>query len=111
MVQHRSRCNEAVMSTLLTFLAGWAEGWIASARPDITVTWEEGPANRDKRATWMAVQGPAAWGQITVWESGEVAVEAMSVDTGKLLFSEHSVVSGVEGLSPLIRKLVATCEA
>lgn len=58
----------------------------------------------------MSVQGPAAWGQLTVWESGEVAVEAMSVETGELVLSEQLAVASDYELLAIIRRLVAACE-
>ena len=58
----------------------------------------------------MSVQGPAAWGQLTVWESGEVAVEAMSVEAGELVLSEQLTVESEYELSAVIRRLVAVCE-
>lgn len=98
------------MITLLSFLVGWAEGWTASGRPDISVSWEQSPADRDKRSAWMAVQGPAAWGQITVWETGEVALEAISTEHGEVVLSDHLTVSGEEQLAGAIRRLIAGCE-
>jgi hypothetical protein len=98
------------MLTLLGFVSGWAEGWLASGRTDLTIAWEESPSDRDKLATWITVQGPAAWGQLTVWETGEVALEAMEVDSGDLIISENAQVDSTELVGRLIRKLVAACE-
>ena len=98
------------MLTLLSFLAGWAEGWTASGRPDVSISWEQSADGRPKQAAWMSVQGPAAWGQLTVWESGEVAVEAMSVETGELVLSEQLAVASDYELLAIIRRLVAACE-
>jgi hypothetical protein len=109
-LQHRPRGDQAHMLTLLSFLTGWAEGWIASGRPDMAVSWERSPQDRPKQSAWMVVQGPAAWGQLTVWESGEVTVEAMSAASGELLISEHLNVSTEKDLLPVIRRFVATCE-
>ena len=98
------------MLTWLSFLAGWVEGWTASGRPDLSIGWERSDDGRPKQAAWMSVQGPAAWGQLTVWESGEVAVEAMSVEAGELVLSEQLTVESEYELSAVIRRLVAVCE-
>jgi hypothetical protein len=98
------------MLTLLSFLTGWAEGWIASGRPDMAVSWERSPQDRPKQSACVAVQGPAAWGQLTVWESGEVTVEAMSTESGALMLSEHLSVTSDEELLTIVRRFVATCE-
>lgn len=98
------------MLTLLGFVAGWAEGWLASGRADLSVTWEDSPKDRDKLATWVTIQGPVAWGQLTVWDTGEVAIEAMNVESGELIISENAQVDSTELVGQLIRKLVAACE-
>jgi hypothetical protein len=97
------------MLTLLSFLAGWAEGWIASGRPDVAVSWEQSADDRPKQAAWIMVQGPAAWGQLTVWESGEVSVEAMGAETGDIVMSENLDVKNEQDLLGVIRRLVAAC--
>lgn len=91
-------------------LTGWAEGWISSGRPDVTVTWERSPSDRDKQATWLLMQGPAAWGQITLWDSGEMAVEAMDVNTGAVVLSEHISEGDEEVVLRNIRRLLTACE-
>jgi hypothetical protein len=95
--------------SLLTFAEGWAEGWLAAGRGDTTVRWERSPDDRPKRAVWVSVQGNAAWGQLTVWESGEVHVEAMDTETGVLVLSDDRFVGTAAALSAELRSLVARC--
>jgi hypothetical protein len=98
------------MLTLLGFVAGWAEGWLASGRTDLVVAWEDSPSDRDKLATWITIQGPVAWGQLTVWETGEVTLEAMDVGSGDLIISESTRVDSTELVGQMIGRLVAACE-
>lgn len=51
-----------------------------------------------------------AWGQLTVWETGEVMLEAMDVGSGDLIISESTRVDSTELVGQLIRRLLAACE-
>lgn len=86
-------------------------GRLAGVRSDdLTVAWEDSPRDRHNLATWITIQGPVAWGQLTVGETGEVVLEAMDVGSGDLIISESTRVDSTELVGQLIRRLVAACE-
>ncbi len=74
-------------------LARVAEWTARLDRPAVEATFTEGPADRDKRAVWTQLAGPAAHGQLTLWDSGEVEVEAYAPESLRLVLSVSDVVN------------------
>lgn len=99
------------MLDLIAFLAGWAEGLSYRENLELTVRWEESDRGLPKRSAWVSIEGPSAWGQLTVWESGEVMIEAMAPGSGDLLLSEAHPAIDAEELNELLRRLVRSCES
>lgn len=57
------------------------------------VRYEESPPGRPKRSAWVVVEGPAAVGQLTLWETGECDVEAEATFDGEVLIRRTTTIS------------------
>ena len=105
--EYRPPSDEAAVTVpFFTYLAEWVT---QLDRPSVTADFTHGPDNRPKRAAWAMVEGPAAAGQLTVWESGEVEVEAFDPATSEPVLAESLVVHAEHELDVLLSWLLSTC--
>lgn len=67
----------ATVPPFLDELRVWFEDYSgAGGRRGIRVEFNEGPPERPKRAAWVRAEGAAAFGQLTLRESGECDTDA-----------------------------------
>lgn len=70
---------------MLSALRAWFDA--LQGERALGVRYEESPP-RPKRSAWIVVEGPAATGQLTVWDTGECDIEAETTFEGEVLRRE-----------------------
>lgn len=98
------------MLTYLYFLGGWVDAWTASGRSDVSLEFVMGPSEYPKRSAWVIAEGRSVAGQLTVWDSGEVEGEAISISTGERVLVVSDLIGTPEELGSQMRRLIAACD-
>jgi hypothetical protein len=85
-------------------LRAWHDSYVADGgRRGISVEWND-DLHEPKRAAWIVARGRSAWGQLTLWESGECETEAVGTPNigepstillRSRVFSDPSLVAAV----------------
>lgn len=91
---------------MLSALRDWFLALPEEAR--VGVRYEESPDDRSKRSAWIVVEGPAASGQLTLWETGECELEAEATFDDQVLLQETSTVASESDVARAAESLLAT---
>jgi hypothetical protein len=88
------------------------ESWFRGERDDLiasgyAISMHRGSGLADKRSAWVEIESPRAAGQIIVWDSGEVDIEAVAKRDGATLLAETRTVETRAELEDAARTLVA----
>lgn len=98
------------MLTLLDVVLAWHVGWTAGARTQPSIELTIGDVDRSKRSIWLTLQGDEVSGQLTVWDSGEMDLEAYrNVDSSAVLRESRQVDTPTEVLRA-IEEVVRACQ-
>lgn len=92
---------------LLSALRRWGASREEELRADgMVVELHSSGPERDKPAGWLIVEGDAAVGQLTVWNTGEAAVECAAVQPGSVVRCEHHDLASTAELHAVIDRLL-----
>lgn len=96
------------MNTLISYIAGWTAGYNAAA-PAVQVEFHQrgGP----KPSAWIMIEGPVNAGQLTVWNTGEVEVEAYAISTSERVHAESVQLTSEGELGHRLEQLASICRA
>jgi hypothetical protein len=94
------------MSTIISYITGWAAGWNAAGPPVPVELQQRGGT---KSSAWVILEGPVNAGQLTAWDTGEVDVEAYSIEAGERLLGESLQVTSEDELGRLLERLADIC--
>ena len=92
---------------LLGYLARWLRDY--EGPPEVVIGLESGGDPAECRLAWLTGDGPSASGNLTVWETGDVAIELYDSATADAVLLSRGRVSGWPELAPFIASFVATC--
>jgi hypothetical protein len=68
-----------------------------------------GAATSECETSWLTVEGPAAFGHLTLWESGIVAVEIYEVASAETLLRSRLQVTSMAELASQLSAFVEGC--
>lgn len=92
---------------LLSYLDRWLVDY--SGPPELVMGLERGSEQAECAVGWLTVEGPAAFGHLTLWDSGDVAIEVYDGNTAEFLLRSRGRVSTIAGLVAHLCVLVAGC--
>ena len=88
----RDRAGGANDQDLLSYLASWLRDY--EGPPDVMIGLERGGDPSECELGWLTGDGPAAFGNLTVWETGDVAVELYDSETAEAVLLSRGRVRG-----------------
>jgi len=92
---------------LLSYLASWLRDY--QGPPDVMIGLERGGDPSECQLGWLTADGPSAFGNLTVWETGDVAVELYDRDTAEAVLLSRGRVNGWSELAPFVSRFVSVC--
>lgn len=92
-------------------LLSYVDRWLAdySGPPELMMGLERGSERSECAVVWLTAEGPAAFGHLTLWESGDIALEIYDADTAECLLLSRGRVTAIAGLAAHLGELVAGC--
>lgn len=91
------------------YLEMWARDYAGPA--ELMVSAESGSEMSECATSWVTVEGPAAFGHLTLWESGELAVEIYEIATAEPLLRSRFRIASIAELADHLSALVEGCAA
>jgi hypothetical protein len=92
---------------LLAYLRHWLNDY--GGPSELVMSLERSSERSECGVAWVTAEGPDAFGHLTLWESGEVAVEVYDGATGAVLLRYRGRVRTVRELAPHLRDYVQRC--
>jgi hypothetical protein len=89
------------------YLEMWARDY--AGPPELMVSAARGAATSECETSWLTVEGPAAFGHLTLWESGIVAVEIYEVASAETLLRSRLQVTSMAELASQLSAFVEVC--
>ena len=85
--------------------------WLSdySGPADLVLGLELGSERSDRAVGWLTAEGPAAFGHLTLWDSGDVAIEVYDYDTAEFLLRSRGRVSTITELAAHLCAFVVSC--
>ena len=94
-------------------MGGYLEKWARdyAGPPELMVSAASGAEMSECETSWLTVEGPAAFGHLTLWESGDVAMEIYEVASAETLLRSRSQVASIAELAAHLSVFVEGCAA
>ncbi len=102
-----STSGEHDVDALLSYLGRWLADY--AGPPELVVGLERGSERSDCAVGWLTAEGPAAFGHLTLWDSGDVAIEVYDDDTAEFLLRSRGRVTTVAELAAHLCAFVVSC--
>ena len=102
-----SSIAEHDVHALLSYLDRWLADY--SGPPELVVGLERASERSDCAVGWLTAEGPTAFGHLTLWDSGDVAMEVYDDDTAEFLLRSRARVSTVAELAAHLCAFVVSC--
>lgn len=101
--------NEWMAATdgLVAYLQRWTNDY--AGPPELVISFEGGSERSECMVAWVTVEGPDGFGHLTLWESGELAIEVYDGDTAAAVLRLRSNVSAVADLGRHLHAFVSGC--
>lgn len=97
------------MLNYLDFLAGWHAGWVSGRDSQLSLELRIGTESVAKRSASIAAESPVAVGSVIVWESGELEIEVLDLQSMTRTYMDSGVVDGPEDFGTRLSKFVRAC--
>ena len=89
------------------YLEMWARDY--AGPPELMVSAASGAAMSEYETSWLTVEGPAAFGHLTLWGSGDVAVEIYEGASAETLLRSRFQVASIAELAGHLSAFVEGC--
>ena len=90
---------------LVAWFAGWDQGSSA-----LRLELHQGPTNRDKRAAWLGAESSQTLGSLTVWDTGELEVEVVDVQSETRIRVVSGVVTTADDLHGQLARFIEAAQ-
>ena len=93
----------------LDFLSGWHAGWVSGRDSQLSLELRIGSESVARRSASIAAESPAAVGSVIVWESGDLEVEVVDLQSMARTYVDSGVIDGPEDFAMRMSKFVRAC--
>lgn len=87
-------------------LAEWYAHSVQGPATGLRIDLVRGPLDRAKRAAWLGAESDRALGSLTVWDSGELEVEVIDVETQVRTLVQSTVLIEAAELEPEVTRFL-----
>lgn len=92
---------------LLSYLRLWLRDY--AGPPELVLSLDQGSVESECAVAWLTAEGPAGFGHLTLWDSGELAIEVYDGATAAVLLRHRGRVRTVADLASHLQEYVGRC--
>lgn len=86
----------------IPYAQGWLAGWGSTSDAARSLSSGSSPPERLNASYWIRFEESGLIGQITIWESGEIEVEVLSLPAGEVIVERSERISRVKQLDAIL---------
>lgn len=97
------------MLSYIDFLAGWHAGWTSGRESQLSLELRIGPESVARRSASIAAESPVALGSVIVWETGDLEIEVVDLESTSRTYVDSGVIDGPEDFGTRLARFVREC--